>query len=164
MAADSLRTSDKWAPRASSIGRLVIPDPRTWPQKMKDQFREVIRIAHGECDPLYVFIFQDDRGSFMLLQDAVTGAAILPVDESNWHTSEGFPILSISNADVDSCSERLCQAGYRVHVIVADEVMRRREPRKSSGRKRSGRRVKQRSNVVSISEARDLQRRLEDCR
>lgn len=165
MAADSLRqSSENWVARPSSIGRLVIPDPRAWPQEMKERYREVIRVARGECDPLDVFIFQDAGGALMLLQDAVTGAAVLPVDESQWDISKGFPILSFSNSEVDSHSERLRRAGYRAHVIVADEVVRRGPaPHKSSTRSRGGKRGRRYANVVSIAQARDLQHRREDC-
>lgn len=164
MAADSLRSVGNWAARPASIGRLVIPDSRTWPEAIKRQYREVVQAAYGESDPLDVFLFQDPVASWLFLQDAVTGAAILPVSEENWDVSKGFPILTFSNAEAEAHSERLSRAGYRVHVIVADAVVGSvPEPRRSSQRKRAERPARRRyPNVVSISMARDLLRGRED--
>jgi hypothetical protein len=77
-----------------SIGMLPIPDRRHWPGEIRTWFRN----ATGECGPLDIFIFAYGQVGGLYLQDAVTAAAVLEVDASEWHTARGFPVFILERA------------------------------------------------------------------
>lgn len=85
----------QYASVAANLGvSLPIPDGRAWPEDVRVWFHK----ATGECGPLDVFIFNHGQVACMYLQDAVTAAAILEVDASEWFTERGYPIFcSIPN-------------------------------------------------------------------
>ena len=114
---------------AGSIGVLPNPDPRFRPAEIRAWFRN----ATGVCGPLDVFIFDSGQVGAMYLQDAVTAAAVLPVDASEWHTERGFPAFIFDAARIDEIRQRLDGSGYTVRVLhsTAEQkrsVKRRRAP------------------------------------
>lgn len=119
-----------------SIGMLPIPDARFWPAEIREWYRN----ATGECGPLDVFIFSSGQVGSMYLQDAITAAAIMPVDALEWHTERGFPAFIFDGARIGEIQHRLGRCGYTVHIL---------EP--AGRRKQSSR---QRRAVVSIASAR----------
>jgi hypothetical protein len=77
----------------------------------------------------------------MYLQDAVTAAALLNVEESEWHTEGGYPAFDFPAEKIAAFDRRLTLCGYSVRIV----------PLTSSGA--PVRRT--RAEVVSIAEARD---------
>jgi len=121
-----------------SIGMLLLTDPRHWPAEIRVWFNNATG-AHG---PLDVFIFDSGQVGAMYLQDAITAAALLQVDASEWHTERGFPAFVFDRARIGEISHRLGICGYHVHVLEPATTAS-----KSPKRKRS-------AAVVSIAGAR----------
>ena len=96
-----------------ALGRLPIPDPRTWPDGVRERFHELT----GDCSPLDVFIFTSGPAASMYLQDAITGVGILEVDPSGFHVEDGYPALHFPSNDVEEYSRRLSVCGYSVRVV-----------------------------------------------
>jgi len=124
---------------ASSIGALPIPDPRTWPDEIRARFRN----AAGECGPLDISIFDYGQVAACYLADAITCAAMLEVDPSEWHTERGYPVFCFHPERIGEIQHRLGVCGYTVHVLSPEE--HRKQPRK-------------RGAVVSIASAREKER------
>ncbi len=98
---------------AAGIGMLPIPDPRTWPTEIRTWYRDAV----GECSPLDVFLFNHGQMGAAYLQDAITAAAVLEVDPSEWITERGFPVFMFSLAKIGEVERRLSMCGYTVHVV-----------------------------------------------
>jgi hypothetical protein len=112
---------------AGSIGVLPIPDARLWPAEIREWYRN----AAGDCGPLDVFIFSSGQVGSMYLQDAITAAAVMRVDASEWHTERGFPAFIFDAGRTDEIRHRLDQCGYTVHVL--DPTAKQKRPSKRRG-------------------------------
>ncbi len=93
---------------------LEWPDPATWPAESRAWFNAV-RGAYGPKD---LFCFDQVTVAFFVMEDAYTGAALLPVDESNWNLDFGYPILVFEHSFVDEYTRILTSAGYTLHFKV----------------------------------------------
>lgn len=117
----------QYASVAANLGvSLPIPDGRAWPEDVRVWFHK----ATGECGPLDVFIFNHGQVACMYLQDAVTAAAILEVDASEWFTERGYPIFCFDPKRIGEIQHRLGIVGYTVHVLEPAEGPKRPSPRK----------------------------------
>ena len=103
------------------ISGLLIPDPRTWPEEIRSWFRG----ATSDGGPLDVFIFNHGRLGCLYLQDAVTAAAVMDIDISEWHTERGYPVFCFHADRIGEVQHRLGIMGYKVHVL---ELVERRSP------------------------------------
>ena len=120
---------------------LPIPDPRTWPAEIKDWFCGAV----GEWTPTDVFIFDQGQVASLYLHDAITAAAILEIDVSEWHTERGYPAFFFDPQRIGEIQHRLGLYGYTVHVL---------EPSQQENQFRK----RKRASVVSIASAREKQR------
>ncbi|MGA2266931.1 MAG: hypothetical protein ABSH44_00550 [Bryobacteraceae bacterium] len=71
----------------------------------------------GGAGPLDVFLFDHDRVAALYLQDAVTAAAILDIDPSEWHTERGYPAFVFDAARIGEIQRCLDICGYNVNVL-----------------------------------------------
>ncbi len=122
---------------AAGIGMLPIPDPRFWPNEIREWFEGVV----GQCGPLDVYVFNHGKIAALYLQDAVTAAALLEVHPSEWHTERGYPAYFFDPARIGEIQHRLGIVGYDVHVLEPFE-----------GRSQTGK--SSRARVLSITVAR----------
>jgi hypothetical protein len=83
----------------------------------------------------------------MMLQDAVTAAALLPVGQDNWDVSRGYPMFVFGSENIDVYAQQLVNAGYTVRVLVPEDHVRTKAP------------ARRRGQVVSISVARARRKR-----
>jgi hypothetical protein len=123
-----------------TIGVLPIPTARFWPAEIRAWYKN----ATGDYGPLDVFIFSSGQVGSMYLQDAITAAAIMPVDALEWHTERGFPAFIFDAGRIDEIRHRLDKCGYTVHVL---DPTTKQKPRKRRG-----------ASVVSIDFARGTQK------
>jgi len=128
-------------PAGVGIGALPIPDPRTWPAKIRRWFHDIT----GDCGTLEVFIFNaGDGGAAFYLHDAITAAGLLGASEAEWHTENGYPAFIFDTAKIEDFTRRLSLAGYIVRELAPIE------PRKPTGSKRA--------RVIDIATARKAKR------
>ena len=125
----------------AAIGVLPIPDPRTWPIEIREWFRQVA----GDCGPFGMLIFTYRNIGAMYLQDAVTALGILGVDETEWHTEDGYPVFEFGAEKIAEFARRLTSCGYSVHILQVAS-------RTNAGNLRT------RAEVVSIATARPQER------
>jgi hypothetical protein len=137
MGASSVRRSGGQG-AAGNIGALPIPDSRLWPAEIRAWFSKAV----GEWGPLDIFVFDYGQVASCILHDAITVAAILPVDASEWHTEGGYPAFIFDSQRIGAIQHRLGCAGYNVHVLTPAE-QQKQQPRK-----------RKRAAVVSIAHAR----------
>jgi hypothetical protein len=93
---------------------LEWPDPATWPAETRAWFNAV----RGEYGPKDLFVFDGVTVAMLLMEDAYSGAAMLPVDETNWNLDYGYPILVFEHAFVEEYTRILTNAGYNLHFKV----------------------------------------------
>jgi hypothetical protein len=96
---------------------LEWPDPATWPAETRAWFNAV-RQKYGPKD---LFLFDQVTVAMFLMEDAYTGAALLPVDETNWNLDYGYPILVFEHAYVEEYARILTGAGYNLHFKTFPE-------------------------------------------
>lgn len=113
----------------AGIGVLPIPDPRTWPEEIRAWFRK----ATGECAPLDVFIFNHGQVACLYLQDAITAAAVMEIDISEWHTERGYPVFVFDPGRIGEVQHQLGIVGYEVRVL--EPVERQVQPGKRKSAK-----------------------------
>src|SRR4051794_20561330 len=94
-------------------GLLPVPDPRTWPAEIRAWYRAAV----GACGPCDVFVFDYGRYSAMYLQDAVTAAAVIEIDLSEWHVEQGYPAVICDPERISEVERYLGLVGYKVHVL-----------------------------------------------
>lgn len=119
-----------------------MPDPSGWPEEIRTWFRS----ATGGCQALDIFIFNYGRLACLYLQDAVTAAAVLEIDASEWHTERGYPVFVFDAARIDEIQRQLSICGYDVHVLEPSD-----KPKRPGGHKRA--------KVLSISVGRERAKR-----
>jgi hypothetical protein len=90
---------------------LEWPDPLTWPAEARAWFNAV----RGTYGPKDIFCFDQITVAFFVMEDAYTGAALLPVNESNWDLDFGYPILVFAHSFLEEYSQILTSAGYNLH-------------------------------------------------
>jgi hypothetical protein len=90
---------------------LEWPDPATWPADSRAWFNAV----RGQYGPKDLFVFDQVTVAFLVMEDAYTGAALLPVDELNWNLDFGYPILVFEHSFVEEYTHILTSAGYNLH-------------------------------------------------
>lgn len=122
----------------SSIGMLPVPNPRLWPAEIRTWYRN----ATGECGPLDIFLFDYGDVGSLYLQDAITAAAVLSVDASEWHTERGFPVFVFDASRIGEIQHRLGLCGYTVRMVQPAAEPKRSKRRRApvvdigSGRKK----------------------------
>lgn len=102
---------------SAGLGFLPVPDPRSWPEEILTWFRK----ATGECGPLDVFIFNHGQVAALYLQDAVTAAAVMEIDISEWRTERGYPVFCFDPERIGEIQHRLGIVGYEVRVLEPAE-------------------------------------------
>ena len=121
-----------------AIGSLPIPNSLIWPQEIRDWFRDVL----GESGPFTVLIFHRGNLGGMYLQDAVTAAALLEVEDAEWHTEGGYPAFEFPAEKIAAFERRLTLCGYSVRIV----------PMTTSGTEV---RAHSRAEVIDIARGRD---------
>jgi hypothetical protein len=127
-----------------------IPDPAEWPADIRDWFTEATsRWAEGAND---IFVFHCGDHCQIVLTDAISVVGMvgaIRIDESEWHTEKGWPAFCFDVARLDDVKRVMESAGYKVKVLISEQVLSEQEPRRTTAERRV---------VVSIAEARCRQR------
>jgi hypothetical protein len=107
-----------WAPDIPAAhSALPAPDPRLWPDYIRTWWRE----ATGACSPLDIFIFDFGANACLYLQDAITAAATMEIDASEWHIDDGYPVFIFEAGKLPAIQRQLGSMGYNVRILVPGE-------------------------------------------
>ena len=89
-----------------------------------------------------VFIFKHGQFACLYLQDAITAAAVMDVDISEWHIERGYPVCVFDPGRIGEIQHQLGIVGYEVRVL--EPVEQQAQPRK-----------RKRARVLNIAVGRD---------
>lgn len=129
----------------SPRGIFTFPDPEAWPAESVEQYRRATE-PRALRD---VFIFNYGDTAAMLMEDAVTALAALPVTRDSWATYQGFPVFLFDSLNVQGFTVLLEASGYRVWIL---ERPAQQNPESAGGAVRGKKTAK--GKVVSIARAR----------
>jgi hypothetical protein len=101
-------SSRKPAGTPSAIGDLRIPDPRLWPEGVRERLCK----WRGNCGPLDLSIFVFGSTAAMFLSDAITAAGVIEIGPSEWHTEENYPAFCFDSERIGAYSQTLAACGY----------------------------------------------------